>query len=131
MSERIELPGAGVYRRRFPEEEEGRGTPGGVDAPDEREWSGEWIVEGEGAEEDEGAGSAAVPTAADPDESDEEAPDELQDLVPKPRAESRYKQPEKCVSCVWGRWEASRQFCMMPVCVRVMAVLQQDGGEGG
>ncbi|TMV48104.1 hypothetical protein FE783_19315 [Paenibacillus mesophilus] len=29
-----------------------------------------------------------------------------------------YKQPVKCVACVWGRWEASRQFCMLPVCIK-------------
>lgn len=42
----------------------------------------------------------------------------------------RYRQPGKCVACVWGRWEASRQFCMMPVCVKE-TVPGENGPEGG
>lgn len=41
-----------------------------------------------------------------------------------------YKQPDKCVACVWGRWEASRQFCMKPVCEKE-AVRHADGRERG
>ncbi|WP_158606478.1 hypothetical protein [Paenibacillus ginsengarvi] len=42
-----------------------------------------------------------------------------------------YKQPDKCVACIWGRWEASRQFCMRPVCVREEAVVDANGLERG
>ncbi|ETT45235.1 hypothetical protein C162_21903 [Paenibacillus sp. FSL R7-269] len=35
------------------------------------------------------------------------------------------KQPVKCKGCVWGKWEASAQFCAKPICVK------QDGGGGG
>lgn len=44
--------------------------------------------------------------------------------------DSPYRQPEKCVSCVWGRWEASRQFCMLPVCIKE-AVPDGNSREGG
>lgn len=44
--------------------------------------------------------------------------------------QSGYRQPAKCVWCVWGRWEASRQFCMKPVCVKE-AVRDDAGREGG
>lgn len=44
--------------------------------------------------------------------------------------ECPYKQPDKCVNCVWGRWEASRQFCMKPFCEKE-AVAPLDGRERG
>ena len=27
-------------------------------------------------------------------------------------------QPEKCRGCIWGRWEASKQFCSRIKCPR-------------
>jgi hypothetical protein len=44
--------------------------------------------------------------------------------------ECPFKQPPRCVACVWGRWEASRQFCMMPVCIKE-TVPDEDGRERG
>ncbi|WP_131017221.1 hypothetical protein [Paenibacillus thalictri] len=32
--------------------------------------------------------------------------------------ENQLRQPEKCVACLWGRWEGSVQFCMKPVCIK-------------
>ncbi|MEF3302400.1 hypothetical protein [Paenibacillus sp. GYB003] len=43
--------------------------------------------------------------------------------------ECMYRQPAKCVACVWGRWEASRQFCMRPVCDRDEAAADESGHE--
>lgn len=28
------------------------------------------------------------------------------------------KQPYKCVGCVWGRWDGTKQFCSRVVCVK-------------
>jgi len=28
------------------------------------------------------------------------------------------KQPDTCKGCVWGRWEAAKQFCSKQVCVK-------------
>ncbi|MDF2714080.1 MAG: hypothetical protein K0R28_1005 [Paenibacillus sp.] len=44
--------------------------------------------------------------------------------------ECPFKQPSRCVACVWGRWEASRQFCMMPVCIKE-TVPDGNGRERG
>lgn len=32
--------------------------------------------------------------------------------------EPEYKQPEKCKSCLWGRWEGTKQFCSKNECVK-------------
>ncbi|WP_158289587.1 hypothetical protein [Paenibacillus flagellatus] len=51
-------------------------------------------------------------------------------VPPSKSDEILYRQPDKCVACVWGRWEASRQFCMMPLCVKE-AVPYEDERERG
>ncbi|MBD2860542.1 hypothetical protein [Paenibacillus oceani] len=50
--------------------------------------------------------------------------------APEPKDGCTFKQPDKCMACVWGRWEASRQFCMLPVCVKE-TVEETDGCERG
>lgn len=59
----------------------------------------------------------------------ESAADRTRDREPALPDEPMYKQPAKCVACVWGRWEASRQFCMMPTCIRGDAGPQEESGE--
>ncbi|GGG13483.1 hypothetical protein [Paenibacillus aceti] len=34
-----------------------------------------------------------------------------------PLTETEWKQPELCISCIWGRLEGTKQFCSLPRCV--------------
>ncbi|WP_334075218.1 MULTISPECIES: hypothetical protein [Paenibacillus] len=36
---------------------------------------------------------------------------------PPLRTDADWTRPERCVRCVWGRFEGSRQFCSLPRCV--------------
>lgn len=29
-----------------------------------------------------------------------------------------YLQPTKCKSCIWGRWQETKQYCSRPICVK-------------
>jgi hypothetical protein len=35
--------------------------------------------------------------------------------------EKVWKPPARCSACVWGRWEGSVHFCMLPVCIKSSA----------